>query len=67
MWPILLQCKLVGKAQEVVSSLSLEESLCYEVMKEAILRAYELVRKGFYLISGVLPMKSTTVSKPFVS
>lgn len=34
---ILLQCKLVGKAQEVVSSLSLEESLQNDVLKEAIL------------------------------
>nr|XP_033961533.1 uncharacterized protein LOC117463411 [Pseudochaenichthys georgianus] len=47
MWPILLQCKLVGKAQEVVSSLSLEESLQYEVLKESILRAYELVPEAY--------------------
>lgn len=47
MWPILLQCKLVGKAQEVVSSLSLEESLKYEMLKEAILRAYELVPEAY--------------------
>lgn len=33
----------VGRqAQEVVSSLSLEESLQYVVLKESILRAYEL-------------------------
>lgn len=41
-WPVLLQCRLVEKAQEVVSSLSLEDGLQY-VVKEAILRAYELV------------------------
>lgn len=43
MWPVLLKCKLVGKAQEVVSSLSLEDSLQYDVVKEAIFRAYELL------------------------
>ena len=47
MWPILLQCKLVGKAQEVVSSLPLEDSLQYDVLKEAILRAYELVPEAY--------------------
>ncbi|KAI3357900.1 hypothetical protein L3Q82_016288, partial [Scortum barcoo] len=47
MWPILLQCKLVGKAQEVVSSLPLEDSLRYVVLKEAILRAYELVPEAY--------------------
>ena len=47
MWPILLHCKLVGKAQEVVSSLTLEDSLQYDVLKEAILRAYELVPEAY--------------------
>uniref|UniRef100_A0A674N472 Gypsy retrotransposon integrase-like protein 1 n=1 Tax=Takifugu rubripes TaxID=31033 RepID=A0A674N472_TAKRU len=47
MWPVLLQCKLVGKAQEVVSALSLEDSLQYDVLKEAILRAYELVPEAY--------------------
>lgn len=47
MWPILLQCKLVGKAQEVLSSLSLENSLNYDVLKESILRSYELVPEAY--------------------
>uniref|UniRef100_A0A3B3BUU0 Gypsy retrotransposon integrase-like protein 1 n=1 Tax=Oryzias melastigma TaxID=30732 RepID=A0A3B3BUU0_ORYME len=47
MWPILLHCKLVGKAQEVVSCLSLQESLDYSILKEAILRAYELVPEAY--------------------
>ncbi|XP_033998203.1 uncharacterized protein LOC117492193 [Trematomus bernacchii] len=42
-WAILLQCKLVGKAQEACSSLSVEDSLVYENVKGAVLRAYELV------------------------
>lgn len=46
-WTLLLQCKLVGKAQEVCSSLSLNESLQYNVVKAAILRAYELVPEAY--------------------
>lgn len=37
----------MGKAQEVCSTLSIEESLKYEVMKSAILRAYELVPEAY--------------------
>lgn len=46
MWPLLLQCKLVGKAQEVVSALSLEDSLQYDV-KEASFCAYELILEAY--------------------
>lgn len=46
-WPLLLQCKLVGKAQEVCSALTLEQSMNYEVMKNAVLRAYELVPEAY--------------------
>ncbi|XP_036419555.1 uncharacterized protein LOC118803140 isoform X2 [Colossoma macropomum] len=46
-WPILLQCTLVGKAQEVYSALPIEESLDYEVVKSAVLRAYELVPEAY--------------------
>uniref|UniRef100_A0A8C1TD20 Gypsy retrotransposon integrase-like protein 1 n=1 Tax=Cyprinus carpio TaxID=7962 RepID=A0A8C1TD20_CYPCA len=46
-WTILLQCKLVGKAQEVFSTLPLEESLKYDTVKLAILRAYELVPEAY--------------------
>ncbi len=44
---MLLQCRLFGKAQEVCSTLSLEESLKYESVKSAILRAYELVPEAY--------------------
>lgn len=47
MWPSLLQCKLVGKAQEVISSLSLENSLNYDILKESIFRAYDLVPEAY--------------------
>lgn len=47
MWAVLLQCKLMGKAQEVASSLSLEDSLQYDTLKESVLRAYELVPEAY--------------------
>lgn len=47
MWPSLLQCKINGKAQEVVSALPLADSLKYDVVREAILRAYELVPEAY--------------------
>ncbi|CAI5637482.1 unnamed protein product [Oreochromis niloticus] len=46
-WSLLLQCKLVGKAQEVCTALSLEDSLDYEMVKAAVLRAYELVPEAY--------------------
>ncbi len=46
-WSLLLQCRLVGKAMEVFSTLSLEDRLQYETMKAAILRAYELVPEAY--------------------
>ncbi len=46
-WPLLLQYKLVGIAQEVCSALTLEQSLDYGVIKNAVLRAYELVPEAY--------------------
>ena len=40
-WVLLLQSVLVGKAQEIYRSLSVEQSSNYEHVKEAILKAYE--------------------------
>ncbi len=37
----------MGKAQEVCAVLSLEDSLNYDVVKTAILRAYELVPEAY--------------------
>lgn len=47
-WPkdvcaILLQCKLVGKAQEACFSLCIEDSLFCEKVKSTILQVYDLV------------------------
>lgn len=46
-WALLLQCRLCGKALEVFSTLSLEDSLNYDAVKLAILRAYELVPEAY--------------------
>ncbi len=47
MWALLLQCSLSGKAREVCSALPLEQSLDYDVVKAAVLRAYELVPEAY--------------------
>ena len=46
-WVLLLQSVLVGKAQEIYGSLSVEQSSDYERVKEAILKAYELVPEAY--------------------
>ena len=46
-WVLLLQSVLVGKAQEIYGSLSVEQSSNYEYIKEAILKAYELVPEAY--------------------
>lgn len=46
-WTILLQCSLVGKAQEAYTSLSAEDSVDFDKVKAAILRAYELVPEAY--------------------
>ena len=51
-WPseshtMLLQSVLIGKAREVYSALSVEQSADYEVVKREILKAYELVPEAY--------------------
>lgn len=46
-WAILLQCKLIGKAQEACASLSMADSLVYDKVKSAIYRVYELVPEAY--------------------
>lgn len=46
-WTLLLQCVLIGKAQEVFVTLSEEESADFGKVKIAILRAYELVPEAY--------------------
>lgn len=47
MWGLLLQCNLTSKAQQVCSALSAEQCLDYDVVKAAVLRAYELVPEAY--------------------
>ena len=46
-WVLLLQSVLVGKAQEIYGSLSVEQSSNYEHVKQEILKAYELVPEAY--------------------
>ena len=46
-WTLLLQSSLVGKAREVYSALSVDDSGRYEIVKNAILKAYELVPEAY--------------------
>lgn len=46
-WTLLLQSVLKGRAQEVYSALSIEQSTDYEIVKEVILKAYELVPEAY--------------------
>ncbi len=47
MWALMMQCSLVGKAQEVCSALPIDDSLNYDVVKAAVLRVYELVPEAY--------------------
>ena len=46
-WTLLLQSSLVGKAREVYSALSIDDSAQSDVVKSAILKAYELVPEAY--------------------
>ena len=46
-WVLLLQSALKGRAQEVYATLSVEQSKDYKFVKNAILKAYELVPEAY--------------------
>ena len=46
-WTVLLQSRLVGKAHEAYAALPVDESNDYEIVKKAILKAYELVPEAY--------------------
>jgi len=46
-WMVLLQIVLVGKAREVYSAMSVEQSGQYDYVKQAVLKAYELVPEAY--------------------
>ncbi|KAJ8035316.1 hypothetical protein HOLleu_22499 [Holothuria leucospilota] len=47
-WSILIQSNFTGKAQEVYSALSIEDSMDYDKVKKDILQAYELVPEAYH-------------------
>ena len=46
-WTQLLQCVITGKASEIYTSLSVQQSSDYDGVKEYILRGYELVPEAY--------------------
>ena len=46
-WTLLLQSIVIGKAREIYTQLSLEQSSDYDEVKELILKAYELVPEAY--------------------
>lgn len=44
---LLLQCELIGKAQEVFSALGDEQATQYDAAKKTILHTYELVTEAY--------------------
>ena len=46
-WNLLLQSVVIGKAREIYTQLSLEQSSDYDKVKEVILKAYELVPEAY--------------------
>ena len=46
-WTLLLQSVLVGKAREVYSTLTVEQCADYAVVRQAVLKAYELVPEAY--------------------
>ena len=46
-WTLLLQSVVIGKAREIYTLLSLEQSSDYDKVKELILKAYELVPEAY--------------------
>ena len=46
-WTLLLQSIVIGKAREIYTQLSLEQSSDYDTVKELILKAYELVPEAY--------------------
>jgi len=49
---VLLQSVLTGKAREVYSALSVEQSARYDHVKQVVLKVYELVPEAYRQISG---------------
>ena len=46
-WTLLLQSVIIGKAREIYTQLTVEQSSSYDTVKELILKAYELVSEAY--------------------
>ena len=46
-WTLLLQSVIIGKAREICTQLTVEQSSSYDTVKELILKAYELVPEAY--------------------
>ena len=46
-WTLLLQSSLIGKAREIYTQLSVEQSSNYDYVKQTILKGYELVPEAY--------------------
>ena len=46
-WTLLLQSVIIGKAREIYTQLTVEQSFSYDTVKELILKAYELVPEAY--------------------
>ncbi len=46
-WAVHLSALLKGKALDVYSRLSLEDALCFDTLKTALLKRFELTEEGF--------------------
>ena len=46
-WTLLLQSVIIGKAQEIYTQLTVEQSSSYDTVKDLILKAYELIPEAY--------------------
>ena len=46
-WTLLLKSVMIGKAREIYTQLTVEQSSSYETVKKLILKAYELVPEAY--------------------
>ena len=58
-WTMLLQSVLLGKAREIFSQLSIEDSSKYDTVKQLMLKGYELVPKAYRQKFRTLSKSST--------
>ena len=47
-WTLLLQSVIIGKAREIYTQLTVQQSSSYDTVKELILKAYELVPEAYF-------------------